>query len=101
MVDTYVTENIPMVLINFLVDDISIAKGEIMGFLQNQSLDISKIMTETSTEPSPIVIEEENITEGATGTRRIEIYNISCRYRCTSKSGITRCRCIRRTSKCF
>ena len=36
-VDTYVTENIPMVLINFLVDDISIAKGEIMGFLQNQS----------------------------------------------------------------
>ena len=49
-VDTYVTENIPMVLINFLVDDISIAKGEIMGFLQNQSLDISEIMTETSTE---------------------------------------------------
>ena len=62
-VDTYVTENVPMVLINFSVDDISIAKGEIMGFLQNQSLDISEIMTETSTEPSPIVIEEDNITE--------------------------------------
>ena len=62
-VDTYVTENVPMVLINLLVDDISIAKGELMGFLQNQSLDISEIMTETSTEPSPIVIEEDNITE--------------------------------------
>ena len=34
-----------------------------MGFLQNQSLDISKIMTETSTEPSPIIIEEDNVTE--------------------------------------
>ena len=47
-VDTHVTENVPMVLINFLVDDISIAKGEIMGCLQNQSLDISEITTETS-----------------------------------------------------
>ena len=62
-VDTSVTENIPMVLINFLVDDISIAKGEIMGFLQSQSLDISEVTTETSIEPSPIVIEEYNVTE--------------------------------------
>ena len=34
-----------------------------MGFLQNQSLDVSEIMTETSTEPPPIVIEEDNVTE--------------------------------------
>ena len=34
-----------------------------MGFLQNQSLDISEIRTETSTEPSPIIIEEDNVTE--------------------------------------
>ena len=34
-----------------------------MGFLQNQSLDISEIKTETSTEPSPIIIEEDNVTE--------------------------------------
>ena len=53
----------PLVLINFLVDDISLSKGEIMGFLQNQSLDVSEIMTEPSTEPSPIVIEEDNVTE--------------------------------------
>ena len=97
-VDTYVTENVPMVLINFLVDDISIAKGEIMGFLQNQSLDISEITTETSTEPSPIVIEEDNVTEVLQEQGK---KNIPCRYRCTLKSGTTRCRRIRRTSKCF
>ena len=31
-----------------------------MGFMQNQSLDISEIMTETSTEPSPIIFEDDN-----------------------------------------
>ena len=56
-VDTYIKESVPMVLINFLVDDISVSKGEVMGFLQNQSLDISEIRTETSTEPSPLMIE--------------------------------------------
>ena len=54
-VDTYTTESVPLVLINFSVDDISFSKGELVGFLQNQSLDISQIRTETSTEPSPIV----------------------------------------------
>ena len=34
-----------------------------MGFMQNQSLDISKIVTETSTEPSPILLEEDNDME--------------------------------------
>ena len=62
-VDTYITGNVPMVLINFSVDDILFSKGEIMGFLQNLSLDISEITIETSTEPSPIVIEEDNVTE--------------------------------------
>ena len=61
-VDTYITENVPMVLINFSVDDISILKGENMGFLQNQSLDISEIRTETSTEPSPLILKEDNVT---------------------------------------
>ena len=62
-VDTYTTESVPLVLINFSVDDISFLKGEIMGFLQNQSLDISEIRTETSTEPSPLVMKEDNVTE--------------------------------------
>ena len=56
-VDTFITENVPLVIINFSVDDISISKGEIMGFLQNQSLDISEIRTESSTEPSPLIME--------------------------------------------
>ena len=62
-VDTFITENVPLVIINFSVDDISILKGEIMGFLQNQSLDISEIRTETSTEPSPLIMKEDNVTE--------------------------------------
>ena len=48
-IDMYTTDNVPLVLINFSVDDVSLSKREIMGFLQNQSLDISEIMTETST----------------------------------------------------
>ena len=31
-----------------------------MGFMHNQSLDISEIMTETSTEPSLIVLEDDD-----------------------------------------
>ena len=62
-VDVHKTENVPLVVINFLADDISLLKGEIMGFMQNQSLDISEIVTETSTEPSPILLEEDNDTE--------------------------------------
>ena len=34
-----------------------------MGFMQNQSLDISEIVTETFTEPSPILLEEDNEIE--------------------------------------
>ena len=62
-VDTYTPDTVPMVLINFLIDDISISKGEIVGFLQSQHIDISDIMTETSTEPSPISIGEDNVIE--------------------------------------
>ena len=62
-VDIYTTESVPLVIINILVDDISLLKGEIMGFLQNQSLNVSEIMIETSTEPSPILIEEDTTTE--------------------------------------
>ena len=62
-VNTYKTESVPMVLINFSVDDISFSKGEVVGFLQNQPLEISEIRTETSTEPSPIMIEEDNVNK--------------------------------------
>ena len=33
--------------------------------MQSQSLDISEIMTETSTEPSPILLEEDNDIKGS------------------------------------
>ena len=59
-VDVHKTENVPLVVINLSADDVYLLKGEIMGYMQNQSLDISEIMTETSTEPSPIVIEDKD-----------------------------------------
>ena len=62
-VDLHKTENVPLVVINLLTDSIYLSKGEIMGFMQSQSLDISEIMRETSMEPSPILLEEENDTE--------------------------------------
>ena len=63
-VDVHKTENIPLVVINFSTDSVYLSKGEVMGFMQNKSLDISEIVTETSTEPSPILLEEDNDIEG-------------------------------------
>ena len=62
-VDTYIPDTVPMVNINFSIDDVSISKGVIMGFLQSQPIDISEIRTETSTEPSPISIGEDDVKE--------------------------------------
>ena len=59
-VDIHITENVPLVVINLSTDDVYLSKGEIMGFMQNQSLDISEIVTETSTEPSPIILEDDD-----------------------------------------
>ena len=98
-VDVHKTENVPLVVINFSTDNVYLSKGEIMGFKQNQSLDISEIVTETSTEPSPILLEEDNDTEGLKGQKskiiseNIEVYYIPSRHRSTYKSRITRCGC--------
>ena len=61
-VDLHKTENVPLAEVNLLTDSIYLSKGKIMCFMQSQSLDISKIMMETSTEPSPILFEEDNDT---------------------------------------
>ena len=53
-VDVHKTEDVPLIVISLLTDSVYLSKGEIMGFMQSQSLDISEITTETSTEPSPI-----------------------------------------------
>ena len=58
-VDIHKTENVPLVVINLSSDEIYLSKGETMGFMQIQSLDISEIMTEISTEPSPIIFEDD------------------------------------------
>ena len=50
-VDVHKTENVPLVVINLLTEDVYLLKGEVMGFMQSQSLDISEIVTETSTDP--------------------------------------------------
>ena len=91
-VDIHKTENVPLVVINFLTDDISLLKEEIMGLMQNQSLDISEIVTETSTEPSPILLEEDDNIEGlqeqkeeVISEKRKEIYYIPSRHRGASK----------------
>ena len=69
-VDVHKTENVPLVVINFSTDSVNLSKGEIMGFIQNQSLDISEIITETTTEPSPILLEEDNDIEELKGQKR-------------------------------
>ena len=61
-VDVHRTEHLPLIVINLATDDIFLLKGEIMGFMPIQSLKIAAIMTETSTEPSSIIY-EDNISE--------------------------------------
>ena len=61
-VDVHRMEHLPLVVINFSSDDVSLSKGEIMGLMQIQPFEISEIMTETSTESSSIIY-EHNINE--------------------------------------
>ena len=76
-VDVHRTEHLPLVVINFASDDIYLSKGETMGFMQIQSIEISEIMTETSTEPSSIMYEDDdkevlNKQEGEAGKESLE-----------------------------
>ena len=59
-IDVHWTEHLPLVVINFASDDIHLSKGEIMGFMQIQSFEISEIMTETLTEPSSLTYEDDD-----------------------------------------
>ena len=61
-IDVHRTKHLPLIVINFATDDISLLKGEAMGFMQIQSLEISEVITETFTEPSSIIY-EDNINE--------------------------------------
>ena len=59
-VDVHRTEHLPLVVINLAPDDAYLSKGETMGFIQLQSFEISEIMTETSTEPSSLIYEDDD-----------------------------------------
>ena len=69
-VDIHKTDNVPLVVINFSTDSVYLLKGENMGFMQGQSLDTTEIVTKTSTEPSPILLEEDNDMEGLQEQKR-------------------------------
>ena len=69
-VDIHKTENVPLVVINFSTDNVYLSKGEIMDFMQDQSLNIAEIVTETSTEPSPILLEDDDDIEGLQEQKR-------------------------------
>ena len=52
-----------------------------MAFMQNQSLDISEIIAETSTDPSPILLEEDNgIEELKEQRRKVTLENIKKKF---------------------
>ena len=60
----------PWLSLNFSTDRIHLLKGEVVGFMQDQSLAVSEIVTETSTEPSPILLEEDDDIEGLSEQER-------------------------------
>ena len=60
-VDVHRNEYLPLVVINFAIDDVNLSKGESMGYMSIQSLEISEIMTETSTESSSLMCEDDEM----------------------------------------
>ena len=76
-VDVHRTEHLPLVVINFATDDANLLKGETVGFMHIQPLEISEIMTETSTEPSSLIYEDDdkgvlNMQEGDLEKEKVE-----------------------------
>ena len=58
-VDVYKPDNVPFVAINLLLDSIYLHKGEVIGFMHCQSLDVSEIVTRTSIKPSSVILDED------------------------------------------
>ena len=72
-VDVHRNEWLPLVVINFALD-VNLSKGESIGYMCLQPLEISEIMTETSTEPSSLICEnnEKKIFNNQKGDDREE-----------------------------
>ena len=58
-VDVHRTEHLPLVVINFAIDNVNLLKGESMGYMSVQPSEISEIMIETSMEPSSLMCEDD------------------------------------------
>ena len=76
-VDVHRTELLPLVVINLATDDANLLKGESVGFMHIQPLEILEIMTETSTEPSSLICEDDdkevlNMQEGDSVKEKVE-----------------------------
>ena len=57
-IDIYRNEYLPLVIINFAIEDVNLSKGESMGYMSIQPLEISEILTETAIEPTSLVCED-------------------------------------------
>ena len=57
-----------------------LSKGETMAFMQIQALDVSEIMTETSTEPSPIILKDDKKEVLDKQEREVNKENIEKRF---------------------
>ena len=79
-VDMHRMENVPLVVVNFSTEDIYLLKGEVMGFMQNQSLDISEIVTETTTKPSTIIIEDNDKEDVQNLNGEVNVENTEKRF---------------------
>ena len=81
-VDVHRNEYLPLVAINFDIEDIKLSKGETIGEMNVQPLEISEIMTETSLEPSSLVYEndEKKTQEKIKMDEKVEkeIYHFPC-----------------------
>ena len=62
-VDVHRNEYLPLVVINLATEDINLSKGETIGFMSIQPLEISEILTETSIESTSCVCENNGNEE--------------------------------------
>ena len=62
-VDVLINEYLPLVVINFAMEDVNLSRGEPIGYMSIQPLEISEILTETSIEPTSLVCENNEKKE--------------------------------------
>ena len=61
--DVHRNEYLPLVVINLAIEDVNLSKGETIGYMSIQPLEISEILTETSIEPTSLVCENNEKKE--------------------------------------